>query len=52
MCVCVCVMSNCCIVVLEISKPLSHADLRTIELPRTFYQVRQLLYNTNGKVLW
>ena len=51
-CVCVCVCVLWVIVALEISKPLSHADLHTIELPRTFYQVRQLLHKTNGKVLW
>ena len=45
------VMSNCCCKykLLEISRLLSHADLRTIELSRTFHQVMQLLRNTGIK---
>ena len=40
-------MSNYCKYNLpEISRLLSHADLHTIELSRTFYQVTYLLCNT------
>ena len=46
-------MSNCCCKykLLEISRLLSHADVRTIELPRTFHQVKQLLRTTTKVVL-
>ena len=40
-------MSNCCkCKLLEISRLLSHADLHSIELSRTFHQVTRLLCNT------
>ena len=47
------VMRNCCCKykLLEISRLLSHADMRTIELSRTFDQVTQLLRNTTKIVL-
>ena len=43
-------MRNCCCKykLLEISRLLSHADMRTIELSRTFDQVTQLLHNTTN----
>ena len=46
-------MDNCCCKhrLLEISRLLSHADMRTIELSRTFDQVTQLLRNTTKIVL-
>ena len=41
------VRSNCCCKykLLEISRLLSHADMRIVELPRTVHQVTQLLRN-------
>ena len=47
------VMRNCCCKykLLEMSRLLSHADMRTIELSRTFDQVTQLLRNTTKIVL-
>ena len=47
------VMSNCCCKYkhLEFSRLLTHADMCTIELPKTFHQVTQLLLNTNKIVL-
>ena len=41
------VMRNCCkYKLLEISRLLSHAAFRTIELSTTFHQVTHLLINT------
>ena len=49
---CSVVLSSCCIYkLLEISRLLSHADLPTIELSRTFLQVTHLLYDTTKIVL-
>ena len=47
------VMSNCCCKykLLEMSRLLSHADMSTIELSKTFHQVTQLLRNTTEIVL-
>ena len=47
------VMNNCCCKykLLEISRLLSHADMSTIELSRTFHQVMQLLRNTTEILL-
>ena len=47
------VMRNCCCKykLLEISRLLSHADMSTIELSRTFHQVMQLLRNTTEILL-
>ena len=46
-------MRNCCCKykLLEISRLLSHADMRTIELSRTFHHVTQLFRNTTKIVL-
>ena len=46
-------MSNCCgkYKPLEVSTLLSHADMRTIVLSRTFHLVTQLLRNTTKIVL-
>ena len=45
------VMSNWCKhKLLEISRLLSHADLHTVELSRTFHQVTHLLCNINKTV--
>ena len=46
-------MSNCCCKYkhLEFSRLLTHADMCTIELSKTFHQVTQLLRNTIKIVL-
>ena len=45
-------MRNCCkYKLLEISRLLSHAAFRTIELSTTFHQVMHLLINTTKIVL-
>ena len=47
------VMSNYCeYKLLEISRLLSHADLHTIELSRTFHQVMHLLCTTKKFLLY
>ena len=44
-------MNNYCKRNLEIPRMLSHADLHTVKLSRTFHQVTHLLCNTTKIVL-